>query len=46
MYGFTDNYIKVKTNYDPMMVNELTEMELTGIDADGVVQTKYASILV
>lgn len=34
MYGFTDNYIKVKTTYDPMLVNEVTDVTLTGIDEE------------
>lgn len=40
MYGFTDNYVRVKTHYDPMLVNEITEMELTAIDEDMVVKGK------
>jgi threonylcarbamoyladenosine tRNA methylthiotransferase MtaB len=36
MYGFTSNYIKVKTAYDPMLVNEITQATLTGIDDDMV----------
>jgi threonylcarbamoyladenosine tRNA methylthiotransferase MtaB len=36
MYGFTSNYIKVKTTYDPMLVNEVTSVTLTGIDDDMV----------
>ena len=37
MYGFTSNYIKVKTKYDPMLVNEVTEVEITAIDTDDMV---------
>lgn len=37
MYGFTDNYIKVKTTYDPLLVNEVTEVELVKITDDGTV---------
>lgn len=37
MYGFTPNYIKVKTPYDPLLVNELAEVELTRIADDGTV---------
>lgn len=37
MYGFTDNYIKVKTTYDPLLVNEVTEVELVQITDDGTV---------
>jgi threonylcarbamoyladenosine tRNA methylthiotransferase MtaB len=40
MYGFTDNYVRVKTHYDPMLVNEITEMELTAIDEDMMVKGK------
>jgi threonylcarbamoyladenosine tRNA methylthiotransferase MtaB len=35
MYGFTDNYIRVKTQYDPLLVNEVVDVQLTAIDADG-----------
>jgi threonylcarbamoyladenosine tRNA methylthiotransferase MtaB len=35
MYGFTDNYIRVKTQYDPLLVNEIREAELGQPDADG-----------
>jgi threonylcarbamoyladenosine tRNA methylthiotransferase MtaB len=37
MHGFTDNYIKVKTTYDPLLVNEVTEVELVQITDDGTV---------
>jgi len=37
MYGFTNNYIKVKTNYDPMLVNEIVEVEITAIDTEDIV---------
>ncbi|MBK8680833.1 MAG: tRNA (N(6)-L-threonylcarbamoyladenosine(37)-C(2))-methylthiotransferase MtaB [Bacteroidetes bacterium] len=35
MFGFTDNYIRVKTQYDPMLVNEVCQAELLQIDSDG-----------
>ena len=35
MYGFTDNYIRVKIQYDPLLVNEIVDVQLTAIDADG-----------
>lgn len=35
MNGFTENYIKVKTNYDPLLVNELVQVQLIGIDVEG-----------
>lgn len=34
MYGFTDNYIRVRTDYDPLLVNELTEVELQAFDSN------------
>jgi threonylcarbamoyladenosine tRNA methylthiotransferase MtaB len=45
MYGFTENYIKVKTQYDPMLVNEIVSVELTKIDEDMVVKTKLLSLV-
>jgi len=38
MYGFSDNYVRVKTKYDPMLVNEITEFDLSAIDDDMVVK--------
>lgn len=35
MYGFTDNYIKVKTHYDPLLVNEVVTVFLEQVAADG-----------
>ncbi len=36
--GFTENYIKVKAPWDPALVNTLQEVQLTSIDADGLVR--------
>lgn len=44
MNGFTENYIKVKTPYDPLMVNELVQVKLTGIDADGEVLVEEVAV--
>ena len=38
MHGFTRNYVKVKTKYDPMLVNGLKHVLLTGISPDGDVE--------
>ena len=32
MFGFTPNYIRVKTDYDPMLVNEIRQMKLLEMD--------------
>jgi len=37
MNGFTDNYIKVQTPYDPLLINEIKPMQLVGIDANNIV---------
>ena len=38
MHGFTRNYVKVKTRYDPVLVNELKTVLLTEISPDGDVE--------
>lgn len=35
MYGFTDNYIKVEADYDPLLINEITEVLLCDINPEG-----------
>jgi threonylcarbamoyladenosine tRNA methylthiotransferase MtaB len=35
MHGFTDNYIKVKTPYDPDLMRKLKQVTLKALDADG-----------
>ncbi|MFT4523615.1 MAG: threonylcarbamoyladenosine tRNA methylthiotransferase MtaB [Bacteroidia bacterium] len=40
MHGFTENYIKVSTPYDPMLVNTLVEIELHDILPDGTMGIK------
>ena len=37
MHGFTDNYIKVKTPYNPALINQLKQVTLQELDADGTV---------
>ena len=38
MTGFTDNYVKVVTDYDPLLVNTLVPVELKAINADFLVE--------
>jgi threonylcarbamoyladenosine tRNA methylthiotransferase MtaB len=38
MHGFTRNYVKVKTKYDPILVNEVKHVQLTNISSDGDVE--------
>lgn len=35
MHGFTENYIRVAATYDPVLINELKTVRLTGISAGG-----------
>lgn len=35
MHGFTENYIRVAAKYDPMLINELKQVTLDAILADG-----------
>ena len=37
MHGFTENYVKVKTAYNPDLINTLHKVKLTKIDTDGAV---------
>ena len=36
--GFTENYVKVKTPWNPKLVNTLHKIKLTCIDDDGLVR--------
>ncbi len=41
IHGFTENYVKVKTPWNPELVNTLHEIELEKIDEDGLVRFNY-----
>ncbi len=32
MYGFTENYVKVESDYDPLLINELVQVQLLEIN--------------
>jgi threonylcarbamoyladenosine tRNA methylthiotransferase MtaB len=38
MYGFTENYVRVRAKYDPILVNELKAVKLVLISPDGEVE--------
>lgn len=38
MHGFTENYIRVRAKYDPVLVNELVPIVLTGISDKGIAE--------
>ncbi|MFC2100647.1 tRNA (N(6)-L-threonylcarbamoyladenosine(37)-C(2))-methylthiotransferase MtaB [Bacteroidota bacterium] len=36
MFGFTENYIKVRTAYNPKLINQINMVELIDIEDDGI----------
>ena len=43
MFGFTENYIKVRTPFDRERINTITRVRLGALDADGVAQATILS---
>ncbi|MEC4114343.1 tRNA (N(6)-L-threonylcarbamoyladenosine(37)-C(2))-methylthiotransferase MtaB [Myroides pelagicus] len=41
IHGFTENYVKVKTPWNPELVNTLHKVKLTKIDDDGIVRLAF-----
>lgn len=41
IHGFTENYVKVKTPWNPGLVNTLHRVELNSIDEDGMVRFEW-----
>jgi len=41
IYGFTENYVKVKTPWNPDLVNTIHPIKLTKIDEDGLVRFEW-----
>lgn len=46
IHGFTENYVKVKTPWNPELVNTLHEINLTRIDEDGSVRMEFINEVV
>jgi len=44
IHGFTENYVKVKTPWNPELVNTLHEINLTKIDEDGLVRMEFLNV--
>tara|TARA_R110002012_G_scaffold208942_1_gene379066 strand:- start:71793 stop:73043 length:1251 start_codon:yes stop_codon:yes gene_type:complete len=40
MEGFTDNYVRVVAKYDPILINELKKVSLTGLNSDGLMKVE------
>ncbi|MDO4729268.1 MAG: tRNA (N(6)-L-threonylcarbamoyladenosine(37)-C(2))-methylthiotransferase MtaB [Bacteroidota bacterium] len=41
IHGFTENYIKIKTPWNPELANTLHDVKLTHIDDDGLVRIQF-----
>ena len=46
IHGFTENYVKVKTPWNPELVNTLHNVKLTTIDEDGLVRFEFVNEMV
>jgi threonylcarbamoyladenosine tRNA methylthiotransferase MtaB len=44
IHGFTENYVKVKTPWNPELVNTLHDIKLTKIDEDGSVRLEFINV--
>jgi threonylcarbamoyladenosine tRNA methylthiotransferase MtaB len=40
MHGFTENYVRVVAKYDPILINELKRVRLTGINSNGLAEVQ------
>jgi len=45
IHGFTENYVKTKTPWNPELVNTLHQVELTEIEDDGLVRFEFLEVL-
>jgi threonylcarbamoyladenosine tRNA methylthiotransferase MtaB len=44
MYGFTENYVKIKTPFDPELTNTIKTIRLNHLDRDGIYKSEIESI--
>lgn len=40
MQGFTENYVKVSVQYDPLLINEIKTLRLTNINTEGLAEAE------
>jgi threonylcarbamoyladenosine tRNA methylthiotransferase MtaB len=45
MFGFTENYLKVTAKYDPLLVNELKDVKIIGINSNGLAEVEELDLL-
>jgi len=46
IHGFTENYVKVKAPWNPELINTIHKIQLTEIDADGLVRFDFVTTTV
>ena len=46
IHGFTENYVKIKTPWNPELINTLHQIHLTKIDDDGSVRMEFLNVMV
>ncbi len=46
IHGFTENYVKVKSPWNPELVNTLHQVELTHIDDDGLARLAFVNHMI
>ena len=44
MYGFTENYVKVKITFEQSLINEIRRVKLTEIDRDWLVKVEIIEV--
>ena len=42
--GFTDNYIRIKTEFDPLLINKIKKVKLTGMNSEGFVLIEQEAV--
>lgn len=45
IHGFTENYVKIKTPWNPNLVNTIHDVKLTDIADDGLVRMEFINVL-
>lgn len=46
MQGFTENYVRVVAKYDPLLINETMRVQLTGVNAAGLMEVEEVGVMV
>ncbi len=44
MYGYSDNYVKVKLPYDVSLVNQISEISINSFDEEGLLNGEFAKV--